>query len=258
MTTKIHTISNHSPSNKTIIFLHGNSSSSKIFQATIKSDLPYKLYSFDLPGHGQSASSHDIDQYSLNNFKRVAIQQINQHKGDVLLVGNSLGGHIAIEIAQQLRQLKGLLIMGTAPLKTPLNFEEAITPNQALSVFLTGSPDDDAITNAINATVYNEKHRELASCEFKKSDPNVRAATSEDLTNGRWGNQYEIFKQLTCPKMIIQGRQEPSVSFQYLSNVADVAKADLRYIEECGHYPSLDQPEAFINLLKIFAHKCFE
>ncbi|MCJ8320163.1 MAG: alpha/beta hydrolase [Colwellia sp.] len=253
---KIHTISNKVKSQTTFIFIHGNSSSSSVFQTILNSDLPYSLLAFDLPGHGKSAFSMNITDYSLEHYKQVLLTQVKQQTGDIILVGNSLGGHIAIEIAPHIANLKGLIIMGTPPVKRPLNIEEAITANESLPVFLTAKSTNDDIEKAIRIAVVNKNVRKNIITDFNNTDPKVRTAISKDLTNDCFANEYEIFHSLTCRKLIIQGKQEPTVSTLYLSTLAKTAGAELKIIDKCGHYPTIEQPQKTIQLLKDFAKQC--
>jgi pimeloyl-ACP methyl ester carboxylesterase len=258
----IHTIQNKVSSENHIVFLHGNSSSSKVFRSAIDADLPYNMLAFDLPGHGLSEFSENISDYSFDNYKAVSLAQIKQLKGDVILVGNSLGGHIVIEIAEKVPNLKGIIIMGTAPVKSPLNLEEAITPNEALPVFMTENPSEENIIKAMEIGTYQKKTSQpslnkLLVDDFQQTDGKIRTAIALDLSNDRLGNEYEILQQLHCPKIIIQGRQEPTVKALYLDEVATKSKANLVYLEACGHYPSIEQPEKFIQLIKDFSKACF-
>jgi pimeloyl-ACP methyl ester carboxylesterase len=253
----IYTIKNKVNSKNNIVFLHGNSSSSEVFRAVIEADLPYNMLAFDLPGHGLSEFSENIIDYSFDNYKTVALAQIKQLKGDVILVGNSLGGHIVIEIAEKVPNLKGIMIMGTAPVKSPLNLEEAINPNEALPVFMTENPSDADINKAIMIGTYQKESHKILVDNFHQTDGRIRAAIALDLTHGNLGDEYKMFQQLSCPKMIIQGREEPTVNAAYLHELVIKSNAKLVYLEACGHYPSIEQPEQFIQLLAAFSKTCF-
>ena len=254
---KIHTVSNNSKNNQTIIFLHGNSSSSKIFQEIITTDLPYQMFAFDLPGHGQSEFSVDIAHYRFANYKEIVLNKISELDGEIILVGNSLGGHIAIEIAKEVQNLKGLIIMGTAPVKYPLNLEEAITPNEALPIYMAATSSSKDIARAFEIVTSNEDSRQMLIDDFNRADPKIRTAIALDLTEGSLGNEYEMLKQLNCAKLIIQGDQEPTVSSQYLREVVEDVNAALFFVENCGHYPSIEQPEQFTKILMEFSKQNF-
>lgn len=253
----IHIISNHLNSQKHIVFLHGNSSSSNVFGEIINSELPYHMLAFDLPGHGLSGRSENITDYSFDNYKAVSLAQIKQLKGEILLVGNSLGGHIIIEIAEQLPNLKGIMIMGTTPVKSPLNLEEAIIPNEALPIFMSEAPTQADIKKAISLGSYQKSTHNLLIDDFNKADGKGRVSIGLDIENGHLGNEYEVFRELGCLKMIIQGNEEPVVNALYLEELTKNSDATLVYLEECAHYPSIEQPERFIQLLESFSEKCF-
>lgn len=253
----MHTIRNNVNSKNHIVFLHGNSSSSKVFQNVVDADLPYTMLAFDLPGHGLSEFSENISDYSFDNYKKLTLAKIKLLTGNVILVGNSLGGHIVIEIAEKVPNLKGVIIMGTAPVKSPLNLEEAITPNDALPVFMNDNPSDADICKAVMISTCQKNSHKLLIDDFYQTDGKIRSAIALDLTHGRLGNEYEIFTKLNCHKMIIQGRQEPTVNALYLEVLATKSKTKLVYLEKCGHYPSIEQPEQFIQLLKEFSETCF-
>ena len=130
----------------TIVCLHGNSSSLIVFHPLFKSKLlDYSIISFDLPGHGDSIEKYkNHSNFSISFFKENLIKCINSIDDDILLVGNSLGGHLAIEISEEIKRLKGLLIFGSPPVKKPINFEEAFLPVAALQTYLTEKPTEEA------------------------------------------------------------------------------------------------------------------
>ncbi len=83
----------------------------------------------DLPGHGSSVKGYDNEaDFYMHSYCKVLLKLIASIDDDILLVGNSLGGHIAIEIAEDIKRLKGLVIFATPPVKKPLNLEDAFLP----------------------------------------------------------------------------------------------------------------------------------
>ena len=114
------------PSPTTILLLHGNSSSSRIFTPVFNSSLSqiHPLLAFDLPGHGSSSDAPDPHtSYTQPAYAACALSVL-QHAGvrDVITLGWSLGGHNGIELLNILTQrpelgikMRGLLIVGTPP-----------------------------------------------------------------------------------------------------------------------------------------------
>src|SRR5271155_2608648 len=84
------------------VLIHGNSSSSRAFSRQLDGPVGkrLRLVAVDLPGHGASDDAKDPSAYSLPGHAR-AVRSVVETLGldDARLVGWSLGGHIALEMA---------------------------------------------------------------------------------------------------------------------------------------------------------------
>ncbi len=102
-----------------IICLHGNAQTPQIFNRLEKH---CNFETLTLAGHGQAPH---LKQYSLDNHV-----DYNNHKlsdEDYLLIGHSLGGHIALRMALKNPRIKGLIITG-APIISPDTMPLAFLP----------------------------------------------------------------------------------------------------------------------------------
>lgn len=237
----------------TIIFIHGNSSSPEVFKKSLESEsiLQSKI-AINLLGHGnRNNDSINAEDFSIKAYSDDILKQLTDIDGDILLVGNSLGGHLAMEIAPKIDRLKGIVIFGTPPLKQPINFEEAFLPVPALQTFLTEHPTNKEITEAITAATYNKDVTNQLISDFKKANPLVRRAIAADVTNANFSNEFEFFTKLEIPKYIIVGKQDPTVNANYTLEVKNkcVGKCDIIEIDNCGHYPSIETPQEFNTIL---------
>jgi pimeloyl-ACP methyl ester carboxylesterase len=245
----------------TIVFLHGNSSSNKVFESILNSsEIKQTMIAYDLPGHGESVEEHKNHQdFSYRFYKDALIKNINSIQGAVLLVGNSMGGHLAIEISKQIKNLKGLVIFGAPPVKKPINFEEAFMPVEALQTFFTEKPTDEAIEAAVNIAVYNKECITTIVNDFTKANPLVRKGIYDDIFGNNFEDEYTIFTTLEVPKYIIMGDVDPSVNPEYLKSVKNESEDNCTLIpfENCGHYPSLEKPDEFIETMSFITSKVF-
>ncbi|CAK0739158.1 hypothetical protein WCLP8_1000002 [uncultured Gammaproteobacteria bacterium] len=102
-----------------VLFIHGNSFSKDVFRALFSSDLVmnYRLIAIDLPGHGHSSNAADPDRvYTLPGYAeslRQALEALSVTR--VVIVGWSLGGHIAIEALARWLNVAGVMIIGAPP-----------------------------------------------------------------------------------------------------------------------------------------------
>tara|TARA_B100000809_G_scaffold266760_2_gene331306 strand:- start:40930 stop:41676 length:747 start_codon:yes stop_codon:yes gene_type:complete len=234
--------------NGTIIFIHGNSSSSSVFRDVIEDEtIKYTKLAIDLPGHGDNQKSYSGEDFSIPRLCNYLLEIIATIEGDILLVGNSLGGHLAIEIAPEILNLKGLVIFGTPPMKNPLNLEEGFLSIPEFATFLTESPSDEEIKNAVAVCTHEATHRELLLGDFKNSNGAVRSALAKDILESNFRDEYKIFTTLNLPKFIISSQYDPTINPQYLELVKDNCNGncEIIYFNNSGHYPSIEKPQEF-------------
>lgn len=243
----------------TIVCIHGNSSSPKIFQSLLNSEATnHTVIAVELLGHSAQHHNNEIDEFSTKNLCKALIAFVNTIDDDIFLLGNSLGGHLSIEIANAIKRLKGLMIFGTPPIKKPINFEDAFNVVPALNTFLTEHPTEIEIEDAAKVAVYNFENARTIVKDFKMVNPLVRTALAIDLSNNNWSDQRDIFLNLNIPKFIVAGKQDPTVNKNYLKTLESLdLNCELLHIDNCGHYPTLEQPKTFINILKATSLKVF-
>jgi pimeloyl-ACP methyl ester carboxylesterase len=117
-----------------VLFIHGNSSSSRAFHKQINSDFGrrYKLFFLDLPGHGLASkvdsqvpmpnlpnSDHPagLKEYQEGVPEAIKLVANDPDVQAKIVIGWSLGGHVALKAFDlgYLPNVKGILIYGTAP-----------------------------------------------------------------------------------------------------------------------------------------------
>jgi pimeloyl-ACP methyl ester carboxylesterase len=88
---------------RAVVFVHGNSSSARTWLPVLTGPFGrrFRCLALDLPGHGQSAPAADHSAYSLPGYASV-LAAFTQACGaaEAVMVGWSLGGHIALEAAR--------------------------------------------------------------------------------------------------------------------------------------------------------------
>ena len=92
-----------------LLLLHGNSSSSKIFRHMLDSPTltnQYRVIAFDYPSHGASSNALNLERdYTQRGYAELAVHILKHLRVDsVVVMGWSLGGHVALEMVPLLRQ----------------------------------------------------------------------------------------------------------------------------------------------------------
>lgn len=102
-----------------VLFIHGNSGCKEVFHQQFEGSLANtcRMIAFDLPGHGASDdASAPEDVYRMATMAPIIRKLLEALDArDSVLVGWSLGGHLAIEMAASYPEHRGMVITGTPP-----------------------------------------------------------------------------------------------------------------------------------------------
>ena len=236
-----------------LLLIHGNSSSSLIFRPVAESAIPTtrRVLALDLPGHGESSNATDPDRtYTMPGYAKAAVEVLQQLQiPEVVILGWSLGGHIAVEMLPLFTGIKGLMMVGSllvalrdAPLndaRTAWNMRDDLTRDD-LTMFAkggTGGPYEEWMADAAVRT-----------------DPKARKVLFTNLGFGDCSDQQKLVAETEVPTAVVVGTKEP-----HLDNGAIKG---LRYgglwggkvveIEGGEHCPMWEKPGEFIPVLERF------
>jgi pimeloyl-ACP methyl ester carboxylesterase len=117
--------------------VHGNSSSARTWLPVLGGAFGHRFRCVapDLPGHGHSAPAPDPSAYSLPGHAAV-LAAFTEATGtaDAVIVGWSLGGHVALEAAPSLPAAAGYVIFGAPPVSPTAPAGDAFLPNPVRNV----------------------------------------------------------------------------------------------------------------------------
>ena len=224
-----------------IILLHGLMGAVSNFEETIKI----------LPEHGYRVILPMLPLYELpllkTNVNELA-KFIHKFTNDLniskfSLLGNSLGGHIALILAlTQPQKVNKLILSGSSGLyentlggQFPKRGDYNYIKNKTEEVFFNPKKATKKLVDEIFEIV-NSREKVLRVLMMAKSA--MRHNMKEDLPK---------IKQKTC---IIWGKEDkvtpPEVGMEFHN---DIPNSELFWIKECGHAPMIEKPKKFNNLL---------
>jgi pimeloyl-ACP methyl ester carboxylesterase len=166
---------------------------------------------------------------------------------NVLLLGNSLGGHVSVlyTLAHP-EKVSKLILSGSAGL-----FESN------LGVSYPKRGDYNYIADKVKYTFYNEDVVSKALIEevydtvndLKKSMGILRIAKATNR-----GSVANELGKITTPTLLVWGQQDrvtpPDVAYQFQERLA--GEVELHLINNCGHAPMMERPESFNYILDAF------
>jgi pimeloyl-ACP methyl ester carboxylesterase len=242
-----------------VIFIHGNSCSSSTWSNILQGPFGqrFRCLALDLPGHGNSAKAEDPKDYSLPGYAKTlkAFAQVANAE-DAVIVGWSLGGHIALEAAPHLPAATGFVIFGTPPIATADQMSVAFQPNPAMAFTFAPSISPDEARSYAEAFTAPRSALDLGEivADVQKTDGAARAGLGASLAEGRYADEVAITNALSKPLAILHGEGEQLISLDYLRTLRIPAlwRQEIQVIPGAGHAPHLETPEAFTALLGQF------
>tara|TARA_B100001971_G_scaffold111365_1_gene102415 strand:- start:44590 stop:45270 length:681 start_codon:yes stop_codon:yes gene_type:complete len=203
-----------------VIGIHGNAQDARIFKHIDIDSL--KLLT--LPGHGDSkilASTHNISSYAAHISKDINTPTI--------VIGNSLGGHIALELACINKNIKGIISIAAPPI-TKDNVGELFTPNENVGVLFKEDPSEEELELFIKDSLTNLEHKELLKDMFLKQDPQVRLDLLAGLSN--IDNELEKLASLSFKVKYVFGENDKFINIQ---NLPSEIQNELHIIKGATH-----------------------
>lgn len=250
-------------SNKTIVFVHGNSLSSNLFKYQFEDENlinSYKLVRFDFPGFGRSEPARDQKIYSFSDFAEI-LAEINKQLEitNSVLVGNSMGGHIILEALEYLEGVKGILINGAPPFSIP-PATNIFLPNSAIPLFHKGNYTNEELDIIAKSMVYHPEFEESVKAELKKVDPNFMKRWVANIQAKTPKDEIEIVKSTNIPIAVVHGANDSFLNLEYLKKVPfnSLWRNEIYEIQEAGHLPFLEKAKEYNNYLLDFCAQQFQ
>ena len=224
-----------------IIVLHGLMGGLSNFDAVTEffSTKGYKVIIPELPIYSMSLLKTNVKSFA--NYLRDFID----FKGfdSVILLGNSLGGHIGLYHTKLYpEKVKGLIITGSSGLYESAmgsgytkRSDYEVIKKKAQDVFYDPEVATKDIVDEVYETV-NDRNKLIKTLAIAKSA--IRHNMAKDLP------------KMTTPTCIIWGKNDtvtpPEVAKEFNDLLPD---SDLYWIDKCGHAAMMEHPEEFNQIL---------
>jgi len=179
-----------------------------------------------------------------------------ENAADAVIVGWSLGGHIALEAAPALPQAAGYVVFGTPPVASAAQMGEAFLPNPAMSVGFTAAVEpEQAQAYAASFTVPGSALAlDKFTADIVRTDGEARAGLFASIGEGRFADEIAITSTLRKPLAILHGEGEQLVNLDYLQQltIPSLWRGHVQLVPGAGHAPHQEVPAAFADLLEQF------
>ncbi|MBB1150559.1 MULTISPECIES: alpha/beta hydrolase [unclassified Myroides] len=199
----------------------------------------YKVVIPELPLYTNSILKTNVKAFA--KFVKDFIERIGYE--DAIILGNSLGGHIALYFAKMYpKHLKAMVLTGSSGLyesamgdSYPKRGDYEYIRKKAEDVFYDPAVATKEIVDDVFATV-NDRMKLIKTLTIAKSA--IRHNMSKDLP------------KINVPTCLIWGKNDkvtpPEVAVEFHELLPD---SDLYWIDKCGHAAMMEHPDEFNELL---------
>jgi pimeloyl-ACP methyl ester carboxylesterase len=226
-----------------LLFLHGASGMPAILPCLHKLAEKFDVVVPEHPGYGQSdepqwlENIHDMAYFYLDFLEKLDLK-------DVLLVGNSMGGWIALEIAvRSTARIKSMVVVSPAGVKAP-----GVRP---ADTFLMSHEEQ------VRALVYDQKVAEARLAEPMTPEA-LDLALKNRHTTARlaWEPRFhdphlpKWLHRIAVPITIVWGEDDKILPVGMSKELKRLLpRAKLEIIPQCGHLPHAEKPDQFVEIV---------
>ena len=239
----------HEAQDRSVLLLHGMFGKASNWRPCAEelSRRQYRVYMPELPVFNMPAHETGID--GLGEHVRRFLDQEGIDRA--VIAGNSLGGHIALQMALRYPdRVMALILTGSSGL-FERGFERSV-PRR---------PSRDWLRTKVREVFYDETHvtedllDEVSDtiCDPRRALKILRVAKSAKHDNLR-----HVLHRITCPVLLAWGADDnitpPTVAKEFKECLPH---AELNFIPRCGHAPMMERPHEFNQIVEQFLQRLF-
>ena len=251
-----------------ILLLHGlGGAKSSFFDTAAALSRRYRVHAMDLPGFGGS-SKPPLAPYNAAFFARTvigAMDQLGIERAHV--VGNSMGGRVALELGLEYpERVGGLALLCPAvafvrrdwhPLVRVLRPELGVLPHslgrgRIEKQFWSLFADRDLVDPSVADIAVDDFERIYRSPGARYAFLASARAIYLDKPFGRDGF-YPRLSELSAPSLFVWGTHDTLIPAAFRRHVEKwLPRAEQLTLEECGHVPQVERPDQVNGVLERF------
>ena len=220
----------------------------------------YHVVIIDNPGHGKSERRADI-KYNMELDTKVAKELLDYLKIDkAVVVGNSMGGHIAARLAIEYPEKVDKLVLvdaaGTQDFRFLIGLKPIITPG-LLGAILKPTSGNQYIPENHHVP---ERQAHPMSMAGTAEEPLYRKALTDSIESLALDTIKSRLKDIKADTLIIWGDNDPTVSPKDVKKFQDrIPKTSVYWVHGGLHTPQMNKPDEFNCALDNYLQgKCME
>jgi len=238
-----------------VLFIHGLGSSLLDWEKQVNYFAKeYEVTVFDLRGHGRSGKAAGL--YSISLFVSDTVALIRSLKlAPVHLVGISLGGMIALELAVSEPELVRSLVVVNSPSEVTIrSFKDRLMVWQRF--FIAGVLGMRQVGRFLGGRLFPEPQqgelRKVFVERWAENDPAAYRAAMKAIVG--W-SVTDRLDQIKCPTLVVAAEYDYTPLEDKELLAARIDQAELVLVENSRHGTPVDRPEEFNHVVADFLHR---
>jgi pimeloyl-ACP methyl ester carboxylesterase len=224
-----------------VVLLHGLMGHMDHWDATLDALAPWaRCLAPELPLF--DPAFHDLSLAAFADYVRAFLDALGIPRA--VVGGNSLGGHVALELALRCPdRVNGLVLTGSSGL-----FERTFTrsvPHRPTTAYVRERMEEIFHDRALVTDAWVEAVRRTVTT------PSSAVRVVKVARAARARNVETLLGTIHAPALLVWGRDDritpPDVAQRFH---ALIPRSELVFVPECGHAAMLEQPEAFTSVLR--------
>lgn len=245
-----------------VLMLHGFTGSTNTWSEIIpylESD--YRVLRMDLPGHGQTKTSHALTMKEFCHELSIMLERLNIKR--ICLVGYSLGGRAALSFANYFPEKVELLVLESASpgLETEMERKKRRQSDENLAANLIQTGIKDFVEKWENIPLF-ESQKSLPVKKQKRIRDERMSQRKEGLASSLTGmgtgiqpSWWQNLVELNFPVLLLAGEEDKKFVTINRRMAALLPEAELFTFSKAGHCLHVEQPENFGTIVYGFLSK---
>lgn len=242
-----------------IVFLHGSGPGVSAW-ANWRLTLPFfiesgfEVFAPDIVGFGYTERPENFEYTHKSRVKHIVDFIKHFDLWEVNIVGNSMGGALALAVALEIpERIRKLVIMGSIGVKFPIteglltvwSYKPSLENMKKVIAALSSSPDlvgDDLIKMRYEASIqpgFQETYEKMFYPPYQK---HIDEMDVEDKLG-----------EIKAPVLVIHGKLDKVIPYQVSIRIFEkLPNAELHIFGDCGHWTQIEKKDEFNKLVKDF------
>jgi len=214
--------------------------------------LYFYCLALDLPGHGKTSVHGSISDYSMESFAGFFTKFVKSKKlNDVVLLGYSMGGRIALFLSAMVKNLWSAAILESATpgLRQEKQRIERRNKDTKIAKKLEKEKLEDFLTNwyqqPLFHTIGNAKNFDSILKQRQNNDPVELAKALRMMGVGVQSSLWNACKMVNIPILLLAGEFDRKFC-NIINDMHNVnAEFVVNIVDNAGHNVHVEQPDAY-------------